>query len=124
MDVTEADQVAIRTVVEKQLQAFQDEDWATAFALASPDIQRQFKTLANFKRMVKVGYHPVYRPRSVVFEGLTRMQGKPTLQVMLLSAHRHLFRGFYVMERDAIQEWRISGCHLVPLEDGHRRSRH
>jgi hypothetical protein len=120
MDMTQADQVAIRAVVEKQLLAFQQEDWKTAFSLASSDIQRQCKTLANFKRMVKVGYHPVYRPRSVIFEGMTRLQGYPALQVMLLSANRHLFRGFYIMQRNADGEWRISACHLVPMGDGDR----
>src|SRR5262249_39068567 len=40
--VSDADQAAIRQVIEQQLQAFQHDDGAGAYAFASPSIQKQF----------------------------------------------------------------------------------
>lgn len=117
MNITQADQAAIRSTVEAQLSAFQVDDWEQAFAYAAPAIQQQVGTVASFKRMVKVSYHPVYRPRSVVFESLTRVHTSPAQQVMLMSANGNLFRAIYVMEQQPNQDWRIAGCYLIPIRD-------
>jgi Domain of unknown function (DUF4864) len=86
MEITDSDvydeihlHVIIRSIIEQQLQAFQSDNSAAAFALASPDIQAQFQTPENFMKMVKTGYLPVYRPRSVVFEGMSTIQGNITI---------------------------------------------
>uniref|UniRef100_UPI00403F8DA0 DUF4864 domain-containing protein n=1 Tax=Microcoleus sp. OTE_8_concoct_300 TaxID=2964710 RepID=UPI00403F8DA0 len=52
MLISESDRATIRSVVEKQLQAFQKDDAAGAFAFASPGIQQQFRTAENFMHMV------------------------------------------------------------------------
>jgi len=123
MPITEADYQAMRAVVETQLQAFQQENWPQAYALAAPAIRAQVGSLAQFKRMVQVSYHPVYRPRSVIFEGWTEVQGQPALPLLLMSAHRHLFRAYYIMERQPDQHWRVLGCHLVRLQDSNPQPR-
>lgn len=115
MELSEADQLAIRTVVEQQLKAFRSDDGARAFSYASPGIQHQVGSVEAFMQMVKTAYQPVYCPRSVIFEGLVWVQSQPALQVMLLSAEGDLFRAYYIMERQATFEWRIAGCYLVAL---------
>lgn len=114
MEVTETDRIAIRSVIECQLQAFQNDDAAGAFAFASPGIQAQFGTPENFMCMVKTGYTAVYRPRSVLFEDLTTMRGALTQPVLLLDSDGMLVKALYLMEKQASATWRINGCYLIP----------
>lgn len=116
MEVTETDRSAIRSVIEHQLQAFQNDDAVGAFAFASPGIQTRFESPENFMHMVKTIYHAVYRPRSVLFEDLTKMGGVLTQPVLLLDHEGVLLRALYLMEKQANSTWRINGCYLIPVE--------
>lgn len=117
MEIQESDQVAIRSVIAQQIQAFQADDGVQAYAIAAPSIQQQFGTVERFMRMVKTAYRPLYRPRSVVFESLTWIQSRPAQQVILLGDDDRLYRAFYLMETIA-GGWRVGGCYLVTVEDG------
>lgn len=77
MQITNSDRTTIRSVVEQQLQAFQKDDAAGAFAFATPGIQEQFHTAENFMHTVKIAYQAVYRPRSVLFENIASLEGMP-----------------------------------------------
>lgn len=116
MNLNESDRLAIRSAIEKQLQAFQQDDAAQAFVFASPDIQDQFRTPENFMQMVKNAYQAVYRPRSVLFENLTLIKGIPAQPVLLLDAKGSLAKAIYLMEKQADSSWRIHGCYLVEVE--------
>ncbi|NEP54365.1 MAG: DUF4864 domain-containing protein, partial [Moorea sp. SIO3C2] len=102
--------------VERQLQAFQSNDATTAFTLACPELQRQFQTAFNFMSMVETRYHPVYRPRAVIFEGITHIQRYPTLQVLLMTQAGNLVRALYLMQQQPNDSWRIAGCQLLPVK--------
>ena len=117
MQITEDDRSEIRSIIERQLIAFQNDDAEAAFAFASAAIQAQFKTPAIFVQMVKTAYKPVYRPRSVIFEQTTILQGFPTQPVLLMSEEKVPMRALYMMEKQADNSWRINGCFLVPVED-------
>jgi hypothetical protein len=107
--------VIIRSIIEQQIQAFQSNNSAAAFALASPDIQAQFQTPENFMKMVKTAYLPVYRPRSVVFEEISIIQGNITQSVLLLSPDGTPVRAIYLLNQQPDNTWRINGCFLVPV---------
>jgi hypothetical protein len=113
---TEVDAVAIRSVVEAQLQAFQQDDAEAAFEFASPGIQELFRTASNFMQMVRQSYQAIYRPRSVLFEALTLVQDLPTQPVLLLSPEGDPVRALYLMENRTTGMWRITGCYLLPVE--------
>jgi ketosteroid isomerase-like protein len=110
------DQIAIRAVIEQQLQAFQKDDANKAFSFASPEIQKQFGNAQNFMSMVKEAYPAVYRPRSVMFEKLSIVQGNQTQSVMLLDPKGTLMKATYIMQKQASGSWRINGCYLVTAE--------
>jgi hypothetical protein len=116
MIVNDKDSIAIRTVIESQLAAFQQDDAEAAFAFASPVIQQQFQTAENFLRMVMLNYPAVYRPRSVFFEKITTVQDNITQPVLLLSPHGVPLRALYFMEKQPDDTWRINGCILVSVE--------
>ncbi len=113
---SEVDAVAIRSVVEAQLQAFQRDDAEAAFEVASPGIQELFRTSSNFMQMVQQSYQAIYRPRSVLFEALTLVQDLPTQPVLLLSPEGDPVRALYLMENRTTGMWRITGCYLLPVE--------
>ncbi|MBD0314481.1 MAG: DUF4864 domain-containing protein, partial [Microcoleus sp. T3-bin5] len=113
----ETDRSAIRSVIERQLQAFQNDDAIGAFAFASPGIQMQFVSPENFMHMVKIAYQAVYRPRSVLFENLATVEGIPAQPVLLLDSEGIPIRAIYLMEKQFDNSWRINGCYLVSLTE-------
>ncbi|WP_427159830.1 DUF4864 domain-containing protein [Aliinostoc sp. HNIBRCY26] len=116
MEATDNDFIAIRSVIERQLEAFQKDDAQTAFALASPGIREQFQNADNFMRMVSISYPAVYRPRSVFFEKITTIQDNITQPVLLLAPDGKPLRALYFMEKQQDESWKINGCILVSVE--------
>ncbi|MDZ7956407.1 MAG: DUF4864 domain-containing protein [Aulosira sp. DedQUE10] len=116
MEVTNSDAIAIRYVIERQLEAFQNDDTVGAFAFASPEIKIQFRNPENFMQMVRMGYPAVYRPRSVLFQNIIIIHGKITQPVLLLGPDGVPVKALYVMEKQPDITWKINGCVLVPVE--------
>ncbi|MEP0749413.1 MULTISPECIES: DUF4864 domain-containing protein [unclassified Coleofasciculus] len=116
MEVTDSDRLIIRSVISNQLEAFQKDDAEGAFSFASSEIQAQFGTPDNFLRMVKAAYQPVHRPRSVMFENMTTIEGFPAQQVLLLDREGNLIRALYLMKKQSQGKWKITGCYLVPVK--------
>ncbi|WP_198154787.1 DUF4864 domain-containing protein [Oceanibaculum pacificum] len=115
--VTAADEAEIRGVIERQLQAFRRDDGQTAFAQASPLIQRLFGDPATFLGMVQTGYPPVYRAAQVEFQALEWRNGVLIQQVRLVGPDGLPAIALYEMERQADGAWRINGCALVRAPD-------
>jgi hypothetical protein len=117
MALTEADRGAIRAVIEAQMAAFRADDGVAAFRFASPSIQRQFGTPADFLAMVRTGYLPVYRPREVRFGELLEDRPEPVQTVLLVGPGLEVVTALYVMEKQADGAWRIDGCVLRQSPD-------
>lgn len=113
-DVSAADRTTIRTVIESQMAAFRRDDGAAAFAFASPSIQAMFGTPEKFLDMVRQGYAPVYRPRSVAFEDLIAGDaGQPVQLVRVVGPDGETTIAAYQMTRLPDGTWRINGCVLL-----------
>ena len=126
MYLSEYDKAEIRRIIENQLKAFQEDNEAQAFAFASPTIQQQFGTPENFMRMVKAQYHPVYRPRSVMFRSFTTVNRFPAQILIIMDSEGNLIQVVYIMqhqrdlsEAEALRDrsWRIHGCFFVPIDE-------
>lgn len=115
--LTAPDQQAIRQVIESQLDAFQHDDGAKAFGFASPVLQEKFGDPATFMQMVKQGYTPVYRPRSVAFEKLVDTQQGPDQILRLVGPDGLTYAAHYLMQKQPDGSWMINGCYLTRLED-------
>lgn len=116
MELTNTDRATIRSVIEQQLRAFQQDNAELAFSFASPGIQAQFETAENFMRMVESSYPAVYRPRSVMFEDIVRVEGRVAQRVVLMGPDGALFNAFYLMQIQSDESWRINGCFLQPIQ--------
>jgi hypothetical protein len=114
--LTGADGAAIRRVIERQLEAFRQDDGPTAFSFASPGIQAMFGTAENFLDMVIQAYPQVYRPRAVEFRELTVHEGQPAQKVLLTGPDGVTVTALYLMQQQPDGEWRINGCLLLGPE--------
>lgn len=113
-DVAVNDRAAIQRVIEKQFEAFRDDDGPTAMAQASPGIRSMFgNDPDNFMSMVRKGYQPVYRPRSVTFGAVQSGGGGVTQRVDVIGPDGVPHTALYSMERQPDGLWKISGCTIV-----------
>lgn len=112
-----ADQLAIEQVIERQLQAFQRDDGAAAFAQAAPSIRAMFGDPENFMTMVKNGFQPLYREKEFSFAALREDGGQimQPMRVVGLDGMAHM--ALYTMERQADGQWLIAGCVLLELHE-------
>lgn len=113
--VSPADQAAIRRTIAAQMEAFGRDDAEAAFAFASPMIQGMFGTPATFMAMVRAGYAPVHRPRSVDFTDLVEENGDLVQKVELIGPDGRPALALYTMVRGP-NGWLIDGCRLVASE--------
>ena len=109
-----ADDQAFQRIISSQIDAFQRDAGAEAFAFASPTIRRQFGTPDNFMAMVRNGYPQVYRPESFKFGKVTReMSGRPTQRVHIIDKAGTAWTALYAFEQQSDGTWRIAGVVML-----------
>ena len=108
----EADWKKIRIVINAQLEAFRRDDALAAYSFAAPEIRSLFRTPREFMRMVRTGYHAVYRPRSVRFLHHLMVAGRPVQPLEIVTGEDQLIVAYYVMQRQRDGSWKIAGCSL------------
>jgi len=104
------DAVAIRAVIEAQLDAFRSDDATRAFSYAAPNIQKRFVTPAKFLAMVQSEYPVVYRPASVAFLPPQEIDGQVSQIVQMTDTAGASWTAVYLLEWQPDLSWRISGC--------------
>ena len=107
------DAVEIRATISRQIEAFRDDDGEAAFAIASPEIQKMFRSPSGFMAMVAQSYQPVHRAVRVDFADLVAVDGEIVQKVVLTGPDGVPVVALYGLERDASGAWRINGCVLV-----------
>ncbi|WP_306115414.1 MULTISPECIES: DUF4864 domain-containing protein [unclassified Roseovarius] len=112
-----ADETAIRSVISSQIEAFQADDFTTAFTYASPTIRQIFKTPENFGTMVRQGYPMVWRPAETNFLSVEVIDGLLWQNVMI----RDQAGGLHILEYQMIElggVWKINAVRLRKAPDG------
>ena len=117
IDLESEDEIAIRDVIGRQLEAFQRDEAELAFSYASPGIQEKFGSPTRFLSMVKAHYSAVYRPREIEFLALVNMKGTWVQEVMFAEGNGNIYIARYPMERQGDGEWLIDGCVLTLQTD-------
>ena len=115
--VSEADQSAIRDVIQGQVDAFRRDDGAAAFGYASPNIQGMFGQSDVFMEMVRQGYRPVYRPKVFDFREIVDMHGQIAQKVHVVGPDGRPVTAIYPMTQLPDGSWRIDGCYLQAPEE-------
>ena len=107
---------AIESTIQSQIDAFLRDDFAAAFAFASPTIQNIFHTPENFGTMVRNGYPMVWRPGSVRYGDLREIDGALWQEVIVTDDAGRLHALAYRMEQ-IDGAWRIAGVQILPGPD-------
>lgn len=110
--MSDQDRVAIRSIIQSQVDAFRRDDGAAAFGYASPMIREMFGTPEIFMDMVRQGYPMVYRPRVFDFSDIVMLNGAPTQKVRVVGPDGRRHTAFYPMTQLPDGTWRIDGCYL------------
>ncbi|MFD2264163.1 DUF4864 domain-containing protein [Lacibacterium aquatile] len=110
---SQSDVTVIRTTIERQLEAFRSNDGAAAFALAAPKIQASFGSPDRFIGLVKEGYSPVFKAKSVMYGRLVKNEDATLQLVHLVDNRDRPWLALYIMEAQADGSWRIAGCLLT-----------
>ena len=114
---SDADQAAIRQVIQSQIAAFQKDDGPAAYGYASPTIQQKFINPEVFLEMVKTGYPAVYHPREIEFRDLKMENGRLLQEVYVVGPDGKPVLAVYEMQRQPDGGWRINGCWLTQAPD-------
>ena len=103
-----------QAVIGGQIDSFKAERHGEAFSYATPGLRMMFRNEANFIRMVKKGYMPIYGARDYRF-GRTRVDGATLYQEVLLTGpNGRSWVALYTMARAKDGSWKIAGVRLVP----------
>ncbi|MEM7591023.1 MAG: DUF4864 domain-containing protein [Cyanobacteria bacterium P01_A01_bin.83] len=116
MYISESDKALIRQLIEQQLQAFKQNDEATAFSLTSPTIQKKF-ACQDFMKMIKDKYHAMVEPRSIMFRGFTLVNDFPALVLMIMDRNGSLSQGIFIVQHQQDYSWRIHGYELLSINE-------
>ncbi|MCZ6455511.1 MAG: DUF4864 domain-containing protein [Alphaproteobacteria bacterium] len=115
-DKSEAPGRQFQNVIKSQIEAFARDDGEAAFAHSAPAIQQQLGSPGAFMAMVRTGFRPVYRPRSVEFEEHIKVDGNYAQPVRIVGPDGKLVLAMYHMQQQLDGSWRIAGVMLRPLQ--------
>ncbi len=111
-----AQEEPIQKTIASQLDAFQNDDFATAFTYASPTIKGIFGTAENFGAMVTQGYPMVHRPAAVRMLELRTVAGNLWQRVMITDAQGSTHLLDYMMI-ETPEGWQINAVQLLQAPD-------
>ena len=114
--ITTDEENEIKSIVNQQLEAFQNDDFEKAYSFASPTIKKMFSSPEVFRKMVIGGYQAVYRPQSIKIGSVEIIKGVATLKVYLVDPNGEFVTANYLMEKQEDGEWLIGGCILSKAE--------
>lgn len=106
----------IEDTIRAQVDAFLQDDFATAFTYASPAIRGLFRTPENFGAMVRNGYPMVWRPEELRFLELRDIDGRLWQKVMVRDAAGALHLLDYQMIATG-SGWQINGVQILRIGD-------
>ena len=111
--LTSDDALEIRTVINRQIEAFRRDDARGAFALVTPSVRQAFHTPEKFMDVVRMAYRAMVRPAAVVFLDMLVMGGEVVQPVQITDRAGSVWVAYYSMQRQQDGSWRTNGCHLA-----------
>lgn len=103
-------------LIEKQIQAFLNNDADTAYSFAAPGIKALYPDKDVFFAMVKRGYEPVFHPGNYAFGRSQSQDGDALLyqEVLITGADGKDWSAIYQLARQPDGTYKINGVQIVP----------
>lgn len=106
----------VTQTIQSQLDAFQKDDFSTAFTYASPAIKRLFRTPDRFGAMVRNGFPMVWRPSEVQFLEFKDKGGRVSQTVLFRDSNGvPTVLEYFMIETPS--GWQIDGVQPVEAPD-------
>jgi hypothetical protein len=115
--VAPADQAAIHTVIQTQLEAFKRDDYDAAYAVAAPAIKVLYPSSQEFALLVKSRYSQLIRPQSVAFGAVMPTDQGPVQRVFITAADGRAYVATYSLQQQPDNSWLIAGCSIARDHD-------
>jgi len=112
-EITPADAAAIHETVQAQLDALAEDDAVAAFALTTLEKRELIGSPANFLRLVREMYEPIYRNKSQIFSPPEIVQGTAVQIVRIADSHSKVWVVVFWMLQEEDAHWRIDDYHLL-----------
>ncbi|OGB26419.1 MAG: hypothetical protein A3I66_00950 [Burkholderiales bacterium RIFCSPLOWO2_02_FULL_57_36] len=112
-EITQEDRVAIRSVVQSQLEALADDDAEAAFAQATADTRSRLGNSDTFLQIIKQQFAPIYRHQRAIFSAPEVIGGHMVQVVRLTDSDSSVWLAIYQMQRESDGKWKIAGCGLI-----------
>lgn len=112
--IAPADENAIQSIIQNQVDAFLSNNSAAAYSYAAPSIQRMFQNDEQFMGMVSQQYKPVFRPQSFTFGRIADKGNGPVQEVYITGPAGKDWVAVYTLEKQQDGSWKINGCYLQP----------
>lgn len=107
-----------QAIIRNQIMAFLNDDAATAYSFASPEIQSKFLNQDLFFEMVKRTYQPVYRPGNFAF-GRNKVVGDQVIQEVLITGPDGKdWTAIYQLVKQPDGTYRINGVRILQSAPG------
>ncbi len=103
----------VQSTIQSQFDAFLRDDFAGAFAYASPTIKGIFGTPETFGRMVREGYPMVHRPAGIKMLERRYIAGALWQKVLVTDMQGQTHVLDYQMI-DTPEGWQINGVQILP----------
>jgi hypothetical protein len=108
--LTAADQAAMHSVIQTQIDALKRDDFAGAYAVAAPSLKVLYPTVDAFTRLIKSRYAQLIRPKTFVFGTVLQTDQGPVQRVFVTAADGKAYIANYSLQRQADNSWLIGGC--------------
>jgi hypothetical protein len=112
-NITTADAIAIHEVVQSQLEAFSNDDAASAFELATPAKRMLIGNPDNFLRLIKEEFKAIYRYQRVIFSMPEVINGDAIQIVRVTDGYSRVWLAVFWMQQGDDSSWRVDGCQLL-----------
>ncbi len=103
----------VKAVVADQLNAFERDDAAGAWKLATPEVQQRFVSASNFIGVVKSKYGPIARHRSVDFGPAARKGDEVGLVVTIVDNDNEVWSALFILSKQGESGWKTASCLLT-----------
>lgn len=105
-----------QSIIDRQIDAFLADDFATAFTFATPNLRQYFRSPDNFGLMVRQGYPMVWRPNTVTYLDHRQEDGAVYQNVQIVDQQGKL----HILEYRMVPSegsWRIGGVRILDAAD-------
>lgn len=114
LQAVQATSTAVRSVIERQIDAVRKQDANSAFAVVAPKLKQQFANGKTYLNVIKAQFPAIADARLVAFGDLRETSFGTAQLVTISDARGEPWVAFFLMDQDK-GEWRIGNVVMIKM---------